>query len=139
MRIITHNINKSVESNTKISTLPSSMPMSMHACSVAWSCPTLWDPLDYRLSGFSVHGILQARILKWVATSSSRGSSGPWDWTCVSCITSELFIGWDIGEDPQVYIIISISHFCSSFPVYFPFQYDYFYAVFPDWILDQKT
>ena len=39
------------------------------------SCPTLCNPKDYSLSGFSVHGILQARILEWVAISSSNGSS----------------------------------------------------------------
>ena len=37
------------------------------------SCPTLWDTMDCRLSGSSVHGILQARILEWVAMPSSRG------------------------------------------------------------------
>ena len=39
------------------------------------SCPTLYDPMDCSLPGFSVHGILQARILEWVAMPSSRGSS----------------------------------------------------------------
>ena len=34
---------------------------------VAQSCPTLWDPMDCSLPGSSVHGILQARILEWVA------------------------------------------------------------------------
>ena len=38
------------------------------------SCPTLWDPMDYRPPGSSVHGILQARILKWVAVVVSRES-----------------------------------------------------------------
>ena len=42
---------------------------------VAQSCPTLCDPMDCSLSGSSVHGILQARILEWVAISFSRGSS----------------------------------------------------------------
>ena len=37
------------------------------ACSVAQSCPTLCDPMDYSLPSFSVHGIFQARILEWVA------------------------------------------------------------------------
>ena len=41
---------------------------------VAQSCPTLCDPMDV-----IVHGILQARILNWVATSFSRGSSQPRD------------------------------------------------------------
>ena len=43
-------------------------------------------PTDCSLPGSSVHGILQARILEWVAVPSSRGSSQPRDWTCVSCI-----------------------------------------------------
>ena len=41
------------------------------------SRPTLCSPMDYSPPGFSVHGILQARILKWVAISFSRGSSQP--------------------------------------------------------------
>ena len=45
---------------------------------------TLWDPMDHRPPGFSVHGILQARILDWVAISSLRGSSWPRDWTLIS-------------------------------------------------------
>ena len=40
-------------------------------------CPTLCDPMDCSPLGSSVHGILQARILEWVAIPSSRGSSGP--------------------------------------------------------------
>ena len=58
------------------------------------SCPTLCDPMDSSPPSFSVHGILQAGILKWVAISSSRGSSQPRDQTHGSCIgrflTSEL-------------------------------------------------
>ena len=42
---------------------------------VAQSCLTLCDPMDYSLPSFSVHGILQARILEWVAIPFSRGSS----------------------------------------------------------------
>ena len=45
---------------------------------VAQSCLTLCDPMDY-----TVHGILQARILEWVALPFSRGSSQPRDRTCV--------------------------------------------------------
>ena len=45
---------------------------------VAQSCPTLFDPMDY-----PVHGILQARILEWVAFPVSRGSSQPSDRTQV--------------------------------------------------------
>ena len=42
---------------------------------VAHSCPTLCDPMDCSPPGFSVHGILQARILEWTAVPFSRGSS----------------------------------------------------------------
>ena len=42
---------------------------------VTQSCPTLCDPMDSSLPGSFVHGILQARILEWVAISFSRGSS----------------------------------------------------------------
>ena len=46
---------------------------------VEQSCPNLWDPTDYSPPGSSVHRILWARILEWVAISFSRGSSGPKD------------------------------------------------------------
>ena len=48
--------------------------VSKHAC-CAQSCPTLCDPMDCTPPGSSVHGVLQARLLEWVAVSSSRGSS----------------------------------------------------------------
>ena len=51
------------------------------------SCPTLFHPVDWGLPGSSVHGIFQARILEQVAISYSRGSSQPWDRTCVSCVS----------------------------------------------------
>ena len=48
------------------------------ACSVAQSCPTLCIPMDdYSPPGSCVHGVIQARILEWVAISSCRGSSPP--------------------------------------------------------------
>ena len=46
-------------------------------CVHAQACLTLCDPVDCSPPGFSVHGILQARVLEWVAISSSRGSSDP--------------------------------------------------------------
>ena len=51
------------------------------------SRPTLCDPTDCSLSGSPVHGILQARILEWVAISCSRESSRPRDQTCISLIS----------------------------------------------------
>ena len=53
------------------------------------SCLTLCDPMDCTLPGSSAHGILQARILKWVAIPFSRGSSqhrDPTHFSHVSCI-----------------------------------------------------
>ena len=60
---------------------------------VAESCPTLCAPMDY-----TVHGILQARILKSVAFPFFRGSSQPRDQTQVSCIAGEFFTSWAIRE-----------------------------------------
>ena len=51
------------------------------------SCPTLCDPMDCSLPGSSVQGILQARILEWVAIASSRGSSQPKDRTSISYVS----------------------------------------------------
>ena len=59
----------------------------MWRVSVAQSCLTLCDAMDCSLPDFSVHGILQARILEWVACPFSRVSSQPSDWTQVSGIT----------------------------------------------------
>ena len=47
--------------------------------------------MDFSLPGSSVHGILQARILEWVAISFSRESSQPGDWTWVSCSAGRFF------------------------------------------------
>ena len=43
-------------------------------CLVSKLCPTLYDSIDYSLPGSSVHGVFKARILEWVAISSSQGS-----------------------------------------------------------------
>ena len=48
--------------------------------------------------GSSVCGVFQARILDWVAISSSRGSSGPSNWTCVFCIAGGFFTIWATRE-----------------------------------------
>ena len=58
---------------------------------VTQSCLTLCDPMDYSLTGSSVHGIFQARVLEWVAISFSRGSSQHRDRTQVSHIVSRCF------------------------------------------------
>ena len=50
---------------------------------VTQSCPTLGDPMDCSPPGSSVNGILQARILEWLAIPFSRQSAQPWDWTWI--------------------------------------------------------
>ena len=50
-------------------------------------CLTLFDPMDCNLPGSSILGILQARLLDWVAISSSSESSWPWDQTHVSYVS----------------------------------------------------
>ena len=65
---------------------------------VAQSCPILCDPMDCSWPESSVHGIIQARILKWVTTSFSRGTSQHRDRTWVSCIASRFFTVWATRE-----------------------------------------
>ena len=60
----------------------------------------LCDPMDCSPSGFSVHGIFQARILEWVSISFSRGSSQSKDQTWVSCTASWFFTVWVTKEAP---------------------------------------
>ena len=75
---------------------------------VTQSCPTLWDPMDCSLPGLSwiVHGILQARILDWLAVPFSRGSSQPRDWTQASHFAGGFFTGWATREAQYVYICV---------------------------------
>jgi len=58
-------------------------------------------------TGFSVRGVLQARILEWVAMPSSRGSSQPRDRTCVSCIAGGFFTTESPGKPSHVLYWIS--------------------------------
>ena len=89
---------------------------------VAQSCPTLWDPMAY-----TVHGLLQARILEWVAFPFSRGSSQPRDWTQVSRIAGGFFTSWATREARQsksqpvfgikqdsIWVLINTEHLCAA-------------------------
>ena len=70
---------------------------------VAQLCPTLCNPMDGSLPGSSVHGILQARILGWVAIPFSRWSSWPRNWTQVSCIVGRFhFTVWATREAQKI-------------------------------------
>ena len=64
-------------------------------------CPTVWDSTDCSQSGSSVHGILQARILDWVAILFSRGSSWPRDRTQVAYAAGRFFTIWTTREAPH--------------------------------------
>ena len=65
---------------------------------VAQLCPTFCNPM-----GYTVHGILQARILEWVAFPFSKGSSWPRNWTRVSCVAGRFFTNWAIREAPVLW------------------------------------
>ena len=67
-------------------------------CSVTQSCPTLCDPMNCSYPGFSVQGILQARILEWVVISYSRRSSWLRERTWVSCIGRQILCHWATWE-----------------------------------------
>ena len=63
------------------------------------SCPTLCDPIDpYSPLGSSVHGISQARILEWVAISSSRRSSEPMDQSQSSALAGRFVTTVPLGK-----------------------------------------
>ena len=67
--------------------------------------------MDLGLPGSSIHRILQARILEWVAIPFSRKSSWPRDWIQVSCIAGRLFTIWATREDSKT-IILNQSFIC---------------------------
>ena len=66
-------------------------PSSGEPVLVAQSWLTLCDPMDCSTPFSSIHGILQARVLEWIAISFSRGSSQPRNRTGVSCIAGRFF------------------------------------------------
>ena len=85
-------------------------------------CDSL-DPVDYSPPGSSVHGIFQARILEWVAISYSRGSSRPWDQTCVCWVS---FIGRQV------------LYHCATWETYVPFRwllFNFSWALLSPWLI----
>ena len=89
-------------------------PESRQSCLVTQSCPTLCASMDYSLPGSPIHGILQARILEWVAISFSKRSSWPRDWIWVSWINRRILYHWATRE-AQVWLAQLFS---------FPYQCD---------------
>ena len=74
--------------------------MCLHVCVLVSHVQLFVTPL-------SVHGILQARIMEWVAIPFSRGSSWPRDWTQVFCIARRFFTDWDTKEDPPFFFSLA--------------------------------
>ena len=91
---------------------------------VTQSCPILCDPTNCSLPGFSVYGILQARILEWIVIPFSRGFSWPRDQTLVSYIAGRFFTIWATGKSLSIHIknqlTINIwAYFCTLCSVLF--------------------
>ena len=81
---------------------PDSQCPLFHLCRcVAKLCLTLCDPMNYSPPVSSVLGISQARILQWVTTCFSRGSSRPSDGTQISCIGRRILYHWATWEAPK--------------------------------------
>ena len=91
-------------------------------------CPIVCDPMDCNLLGYSIHGILQARILEWIAIffsiSFSRGSSRPRYRTQVSCIGGRRFNLWATKKAHILRKPVDISYFQIQYSneTAFPFQ-----------------
>ena len=93
-------------------------------CVVPQSCLTLFcDLMECNPPGSSFCGISQARILEWIAISSSRGYSWPRDWTPVSCICRQILYHWATWEACLVgYIYLNAFLTCSIFSLQWIYQ-----------------
>ena len=77
---------------------------------VAQLCPTLCDPTNCSPPGSSVHGIIQAKILEWIAIPFSKGSYQPRDRAWVSCIAGRFFTIWATGKIHMPYSLLNALH-----------------------------
>ena len=95
-------------------TCPIKAPFLKIACihaKLLQSCLTLCDAMDCSPPRSSVHGILQARILEWVAIPFSGGSSQPRDGTCISFTGRGILCYWATREAADIVnIILLIQH-----------------------------
>ena len=80
---------------------------------VTQSCQTLCDPMDCSPPGSSVHGILQARILEWIAISFSKGSSQPRDWTRSPALQAD-----SLPFEPQGKLIYSMCVYAHTLHIF---------------------
>ena len=97
-----HSYSKNIKKTGKVVSLPLSWAPNyrnkLYMCLDTQSCLTLRDPVDHSPLGSSVHGILQDRILEWVAIPFSKRSSQPRDQSWVSCIAGRFLTIWDTGD-----------------------------------------
>ena len=97
-------------------------------------CPTLYDPMDGSPAGSSVHEILQARILEWIAIPFSRGSFCPSDETQVSCTAGRFLIFWATMEAPThtvEFCFILVARASVDLVYYYSYYYSE-YSVYSD-------
>ena len=94
---------------------------------VTQSCPTLCNPMNCSPSGSSIHEILQARIMEWIAIPFSRGSSCPRDQTQVSCIVGRLFSFIDVC---YCFLHFFSTYFCSEIYYFFLSYFEIFVLPF---------
>ena len=90
LKVLLHYLAEILVENTK----------TLHCCCylvTKWFPTFLW-PRDCSLRGSSVHGISQVRILEWVATYFSSGTSWPRDWICISYIGRQILYHWALRE-----------------------------------------
>ena len=96
------------------------------SCSLVSNC---CDPVDWSPPGSSVHGILQAGILEWVAIPFSRGSSRPRDWTRISYIAGRFLTIWATREE----LLLNLLVWCGILVICFikePISFRESYSIF---------
>ena len=86
----------------------------MSSWSVVQSCPTLCDPMDSSLPGSSVQGILQERVLEWVAISFSRGSSQNRDPTSSPTLQADSLPS-ESPENPKQLVCLGLNSYCTVY------------------------
>ena len=94
--------------------------LTMHACccSVAKLCLTLCDPMDCSPPGSSVHGFLQARILKWIAISSYRGSFWPRVEPASPVVADGIFTTEQPGKPHRMLYHSPVVKYLEYFPIF---------------------
>ena len=83
----------------------------------AHSSLTVCDPMECSLPGSSVLGFSQARVLGWVAISSSRGSSQSRDWTRISCIAGRFFTTEALGKPLKIMLSLNFLRSLETFSI----------------------